>query len=102
MARVQILYWHDIPVQVRARDRHGRATVRLPERFMAAVDEAAMAARRTESELYTAGFHWSEPFEREGTAEEVATTVAAELAARYPEIDWRQTAQALRQEGKVT
>ena len=95
MATFQILYWHDIPVQVRARGGEGRANVKLPERFGAAVDSAAMAARQTDDDAYTEGFHWSEPQERAGTADAVARAVAAELDAQFPDIDWRQTAASL-------
>jgi hypothetical protein len=96
MATYQILYWHDIPVQVRARGADGRANVQLPERFSAAVDDAAMAARQTDDDTYTEGFYWSQPQERAGTADAVAHAVAAELDAQFPEIDWRQTAATLR------
>src|SRR5690554_3074738 len=96
MATYQILYWHDIPVQVRARGEGGRAGVALPDRFQQAVDRAAMAAGLTGSDAYTEQFRWSEPEERPGTAQEVAEAVAAELDARYPQIDWRKTAEALK------
>ena len=43
MARVQVLYWHDIPLQVRAGRRGNRGSVELDPRFQAAADQAAMA-----------------------------------------------------------
>jgi hypothetical protein len=95
MASYQILYWHDIPVQVRAggrRDRHAEA---LPDRFQEAVDSAAMRAGLTGSDAYTDGFQWGEQQERDGTAEAVAKAVAAELSAQFMEIDWRKTADKL-------
>ena len=98
MATYQVLYWHDIPVQVRARGAGGRASVPLPDRFQEAIDQAAMAAGLIGSDDYTAQLHWSEPEERPGTAREVAAAVAAETDARYPEIDWRATADALKVE----
>jgi hypothetical protein len=97
MATYQILYWHDIPVQVRAKDSGGRAGAQLPERFQEAIDQAAMAAGLTGSDDYTAAFRWGEQQERAGAAREVADTVAAELDAQYPSIDWRATVAALRQ-----
>ncbi|WP_374686372.1 virulence factor [Promineifilum sp.] len=92
MATYQIMYWHDIPLQVRAGGRRDRASVELPQRFQVAVDNAAMAAGLTGTDGYLSGFVWSEPQEREGTPAEVAAAVAAELDARFPEIDWRKTA----------
>ena len=95
MASYQILYWHDIPVQVRAGGRRDRVSEALPDRFLEAVDKAAMRAGLTGSDAYTDGFQWGEQQEREGSAEAVAQAVAAELAAQYEEIDWRKTADAI-------
>lgn len=92
MTRYQIMYWHDIPVQVRAGGRGNRASVELPRRFQVAVDNAAMAAGLTGTDAYLEGFTWSESAERDGAPAEVAATVAAELGAQYPKIDWRATA----------
>ncbi len=93
MTHYQILYWYDIPVQVRAKgDGRERFSQPLPQRFQEAVDNAAMAAGLIGSDEYTAAFRWSEPQEREGDAREVVATVVAELDAQFPEIDWRATA----------
>jgi hypothetical protein len=91
MASYQILYWHDIPIQVRARDDKQRYSRPLPQRFQAAIDNAAMEAGLTGDDAYMEAFTWSEPFEREGTAEETAETVVAELDSKYKVIDWRKT-----------
>jgi hypothetical protein len=96
LATYQILYWHDIPTQVRAKDAGGRAGAQLPQRFQEAIDQAAMATGLTDSDDYTAAFRWGEQQERAGTAREVADAVAAELDAQYPTIDWRATVAALR------
>ena len=96
MATYQTLFWHDIPVQVRAGKRRDRVSVELPQRFQEAVDNAAMAAALTGTDAYLDGFHWSEPKERDGTPEEVANAVAAELNTRYKTIDWRKTAASLK------
>lgn len=96
MTKFQILYWHDIPVQVKARGEDGRVSKQLAGRFMEAVDEAAMAARQTEDSKYTAGFKWTKAEEREGTVQQVVEAVAAEIEAQYPVIDWRKTADALK------
>lgn len=95
MTSYQILYWHDIPVQVRARDAAGRASSPLPERFQEAIDLAAMSAGLIGSDEYTAAYQWGEAQEREGSAREVADAVAAELSAAHPTVDWRRTAATL-------
>lgn len=96
MATYQILYWHDIPVQVRARDAGERASAALPDRFQEAIDQAAMAAGMIGSDEYTEAFRWAEQQERAGSAREVADALAAELDAQHPAIDWRATVAALR------
>jgi hypothetical protein len=94
MAKFQVLYWHDIPLQVRAGNRRNRASIELAPRFQAAVDQAAMAAGLTDTGEYLDGFRWSELQEKGGSNEEVAAAVAAELEASYPEIDWQASARA--------
>ena len=44
MTTYQVLYWHDIPLQVRAKGDGGRASVPLPDRFQEAVIDAAQGA----------------------------------------------------------
>jgi len=96
MATYQVLYWHDIPVQVRAKDAEGRAGATLPARFQEAIDQAAMAAGLIGSDDYTEAFRWGEQHERAGSAREVADALAAELDAQHPLIDWRATVAAMK------
>lgn len=92
MATYRILYWHDIPSQIRAEDDNGRVTRQLPERFQLAIDDAAMRAKAIDEDSYLNGFRWSEEKQRAGTAEVVAEQLLEELDYNYPEIDWKQTA----------
>lgn len=96
MTTYQIMFWHDIPVQVRAGGRRDRASVELPQRFQEAIDSAAMAAGLTGTDGYLSGFAWNEPRERDGTPAAVAAAVAAELDAQYADIDWRKTAATIK------
>ena len=96
MTSYQILYWHGIPVQVRAGGRRDRASIELPTRFQEAVDSAAMSAGLTGTDGYLSGFVWGEAQERDGSPAEVAAAVAAELEAQQADIDWRATANAIR------
>lgn len=96
MATYQILYWADIPVQVKASEGRSRASVALPERFQEAVDAAAMVAGLVGSDAYTEQFRWGDAHERDGSPREVAAAVAAEIGADAIDIDWRATAEALR------
>ena len=96
MAKVQILYWHDIPLQVRAGGRQQRVSRELPDRFQVAIDNAAMAAGLIGTDAYLDGFHWREGEEREGSPTEVVAAVIAEIENRYPIVDWQKTAKQLK------
>jgi hypothetical protein len=81
MAEYQVLYWREIPSLVKATDGAAEVSVRLPQRFHDAIDDAAMQAGATDTEAYLAGWHWGPMLTRPGTAREAAEAVAAELAA---------------------
>ena len=80
------------------RGEGGRASAPLPDRFQEAADLAAMAAGLIGSDDYSAVLRWSEPQERDGSAQEVAAAVAAELDHQYPTINWRATAASLQRQ----
>lgn len=96
MTSYQIMYWHDIPLQIRAGSRRDRVSRELPQRFQDAVDRAAMAASLTGTDDYLSEFFWAEPLERDGTPAEVVDAIIAELDDRYREIDWRRTAESIK------
>ena len=95
VSSVQILYWCDIPVQVRAKKGRERFSVELAPRFQIAIDNAAMQAGLVGSDAYTDQFHWSDPEERAGQPEEAARAVAGELEMRFPTVEWRKTVEKL-------
>lgn len=53
-----MIYWRDIPAQVRANEGRERAAAALPQRFMIAVDRAAMVADKKKVDEYVA--EWRE------------------------------------------
>jgi hypothetical protein len=81
----QIIYWRDIPAQVKAQAGRDRASRQLSERFERAIDRAAMHAGAINMDDYLAEWHKSAWQEREGDPEAVVEAVAAELEAAYPE-----------------
>ena len=83
-ATYQILYWRDIPAQVKVRLGRQRVNRALSSRFQEAIDEAAMRARTTSTDDYLDEWRSSEPQEGEGDPEVLADQVAAELEAAYP------------------
>lgn len=81
--RLTVIYWRDIPAQVKARAGRTRVSASLPERFMVAVDGAATVAGKTKADEYIA--EWREetrPCGDELQAE--ADREAERIAAAYP------------------
>lgn len=56
--RLTVIYWRDIPTQVRANAGRERAAAALPDRFMIAVDKAAIVADKKKVDEYVA--EWRE------------------------------------------
>ncbi len=81
----QIVYWRDIPAQVKAKAGRARVGKQLPERFQVYIDRAAMRSGLFNSDEYLNEWRTSEAQEREGEPEAVAEAVAAELEAAYPD-----------------
>ncbi|MGC2297427.1 MAG: virulence factor [Acidobacteriaceae bacterium] len=82
MATYKILYWQEIPTQIRAEDDEDDVTLMLDGKFMRQID--ILAARRglQDADDYLAQWKWSEEEERDGSAREVAEAVKAELEAK--------------------
>ena len=86
MAKYQITYWRNIPSMVTAQEgRRDRARVELSQRFQIAIDDAAMRAGLAGTDAYLSEWRKSEWQEREGTPQDVADAVAAELESEYTE-----------------
>ena len=85
MARYQILYWEYIPLGVKATDVNGTVRENLPPRFQEAVENASSRAGHDSAAAYTSMFKWGKEQEKDGTAKEVATSVAKELDETWDE-----------------
>ena len=79
MAQRIILYWRDIPAQILVQEGRKRARRELPERFIQAIDRAAMRVGTKDSETYLA--QW-----RKGPPEPCADDLAAVADAAYDAI----------------
>jgi hypothetical protein len=84
MATYKILYWQEIPSQIKVDDGTDEVTLAMPARFLERIDEQALRRGLHDSDDYLAQWNWSEEEEREGTAAEIAEAVRAELEARWP------------------
>ena len=83
-SKVQIVYWRNIPAQVKVKAGRQRSGRPLSSRFMVAIDESAMRAGLTNSDDYLAQWHNGEWMERDGQLEETADALITELEAAYP------------------
>ena len=66
MHQYQILYWRDIPAQVRVFDGRKPVSRTMPAHFQLEIDRVAMAEGLEGSDAYLDQWHWTERLEREG------------------------------------
>ena len=82
MAKYKILYWQEIPSQIKAEDDEDEVTLPLAAKFMERIDQLAVQRDLQQADDYLAQWKWSEEEERDGPAREVAEAVRAELEAK--------------------
>jgi hypothetical protein len=83
MALFQILYWQNIPSQIKVWDDFDEIKIELPQKFAVKIDHAAQQQGLTHSDDYLAQWKWSEEEERAGNAQEVADQVTKELQEKF-------------------
>ena len=78
----KILYWQEIPSQIRAEDDAGNeVSIELPKKFAEHIDAVAAKRGFSDGDAYTAQWKWGDEQERAGSARQVADAVAKELEA---------------------
>lgn len=82
MAVYKVLYWQEIPTQIKAEDDVEDVTVMLDGRFMEHIDILAAKRGLQAADDYLAQWKWTEEEEREGSAREVAEALKAEFEAQ--------------------
>jgi hypothetical protein len=83
MANIMILYWRDIPSQVVVKAGRASAKRELPERFIKAIDSAAMRSGASGTDQYLAAWRRGEPVPCGDDLEAEADKAAARLEAEY-------------------
>ncbi len=83
MTRCRVLAWREIPTQIEATDASGAVKRPMPRWFMQEISRITMREGLAATDDYLDEFAWTEDVEREGTADEVAAAVSAELCARF-------------------
>ncbi len=84
MAKVRVMYWKEIPVQVQATDGDEQISKPLDERFQQAVDAVSMLDGSAGGDDYLMAWNWGEYFDVEGSVEEAATATAERYNLRFP------------------
>jgi 5-methyltetrahydrofolate--homocysteine methyltransferase len=82
-AKFQILYWQDIPSEVKAWDDFDEIKLSLGPRFTERIDASAQRQGCIQADAYMAQLRWGEETERAGTPREVADAVRKELEAKF-------------------
>ncbi len=85
MAEYQILYWKEIPAQIKVFEGRRPISRPLPERFQEEIDRIAMEQGLFGSDDYLDQWHWSEKSDRPGSAEEVLDALTKELDEKFSE-----------------
>ncbi|MGA7160938.1 MAG: virulence factor [Bacteroidota bacterium] len=83
MAFYQILYWQDIPSQVKAWDDFDEIKIELGPKFVSLIDQSAQSQGLTATDDYLAQWSWGEELERDGSAQKVAEEIIKELEAAH-------------------
>ena len=78
-ARYQVLFWQEIPSEVKAWDEFDEIKISLSPRFAERIDASAQRQGLIQADAYMAQLRWSEPVERSGSPREVAEAVRQEL-----------------------
>jgi hypothetical protein len=79
----KVLYWQEIPSQVKVEDDAGNEiSVELGQKITEHIDATAQKRGFTNSDAYLAQWKWSDEQERPGSAHEVAEALKSELLAQ--------------------
>ena len=82
MAKKTIIFWRDIPSQVIVKHSRTKTKAQLNDRFLTAIDKAAMRAGRQGSTEYLED--WRREIETcQGDAQKIVNNTASELEALY-------------------
>jgi hypothetical protein len=83
LPQVQILYWRQIPAQVRVFGGRRPLTEPLPERFQQEIDRVAMREGLAGTDQYLAHWEWSEKQEHEGDPAQLLRETIDSLIASH-------------------
>ncbi len=83
MAEYQILYWREIPAQVRVFDGRRPLSKPMPGKFQLEIDRVAMEEGLEGSDDYLDQWRWTDKLERDGEPQELLDTLVRELEEKF-------------------
>ena len=84
MAIVRLLYWKEIPTQVRVEDESGSISKILDDRFHQGVDAVAMFDGSNGTDAYLDSWEWGKEDEVMGNPQEIAKDVVDTYNIKFP------------------
>lgn len=87
MAKYRIFYWKHIPSTITVQGDGREVKVQLPQRFQNAIDAYAMAVGLTSMTDYAKEWKRGDWIERDGSPEDVAQALLAELEVEFAKIE---------------
>ena len=84
LAKVRVMYWKEVPVQVQAEDESGKASVPLDDRFQKGVDAISMFDGSSGTDDYLMAWEWKDFGEFDSSAQEAANIVAGLFNSGFP------------------
>ncbi len=84
-SRVSILYWKEIPVQVKAEDDQTSVSLPLDHRFQEAADAIAMMDGSYGSDAYLDAWQWGEPSDSDLKPDDAANQLADRINNGMPD-----------------
>lgn len=85
MAKLQIIYWRDIPAQIIVSAGRRKARRQLDQRFEKAIDRAAIRAKLHGTDDYLEQWRRSAPVDCGDDLESAAAEAADRIEGEYPE-----------------
>ncbi len=84
-SKISVLYWKEIPVQVKAENDETAVSLPLNHRFQEAADAVAMMDGSFGSDAYLDAWQWSDETESELDAETAAQQLAERINCGMPD-----------------
>ena len=85
MAKVRVMYWKEIPVQVQAEDESGRVSKQLDDRFQQGVDAISMFDGSSGTDDYLDAWEWGAQEEAAGSADVAVSALADRFNNGFPQ-----------------